>query len=61
MAKDWIKGAIKHKGALKEKAKAAGESTQAFAKGHDTGSSTTARQSRLAETLKGFVHHGKGK
>lgn len=49
--KNWIAGAISHPGALKRKAKKAGESTMEFARGHDEGSSTTAKQSRLAETL----------
>lgn len=52
--KGWIKSAIKHPGAFKAKAKAAGESTAEFAKGHDTGDSTTAKQARLAETLMGM-------
>ena len=48
---NWIAGAIKHPGALRAKAKKAGESTMAFAHSHDQGDSTTARQARLAETL----------
>ena len=48
---NWIAGAIKHPGALKAKAKKAGQSTMAFARSHDKGNSQTARQSRLAETL----------
>lgn len=57
MAKNWIAGAIKRPGALKAKAKKAGQSTMSFAQSHDTGNSRTAKQSRLAETLRGF-HHG---
>ena len=52
--KHWIKGAIKHPGALRAKAKKAGMSTMAFAHKHDSGDSTTAKQSRLAETLRGM-------
>ena len=56
MAKNWIKGAIKHPGALRKKAKAAGMSTGAFAakvradKGHHY-STLTHRQANLAKTL----------
>lgn len=51
MAKNWIKGAIKHPGALTAKAKAAGESTQQFAKQHAGDKGTTGKQARLAMTL----------
>lgn len=49
MAKNFMKAAVKHPGALTRKAKKAGMSTPAFARKHDTGGSTTAKQSRLAE------------
>ena len=53
--KNWIAGAIKHPGALKKKAKAAGMSVSAFAnKATKTGSkasTTTKRQANLAKTL----------
>lgn len=52
--KNWIKGAIDKPGALKAKAKKAGESTMSFAKANDKGDSKTAKRSRLAETLQGF-------
>lgn len=39
---------IQHPGALRAKAKAAGETTAQFAKSHSKGNSTTARQSRAA-------------
>jgi len=39
---------IKHRGALKAKAKKAGESTKEFAESHDKGKGVTARQSRAA-------------
>lgn len=60
MAKKWIKGAIKRPGALRAKAKRAGALTangtikrswlEAKAKGNDQ----TARQARLALTMRGF-------
>lgn len=50
-SKNFIQKAIKHPGALRKKAKRAGESTSIFAHSHDKGSSQTARQSRFAETL----------
>lgn len=60
---NWIKGAIKHPGAFKKKAKAAGMSTQAFAskvtKGGSTASATTKRQASLAKTL-GKMHKADG-
>jgi len=53
MAKDWIKGAIKHPGALTAKAKAAGKTIDQYCaqEGHD---GTTQKQCSLAKTLKGF-------
>lgn len=51
VAKKWISGAIKHKGALTRKAKAAGESPMAFARSHKHSKGTTGRQARLAITL----------
>lgn len=54
----WIKGAIQHPGAFRRKAKAAGESTAAFAREHQHDSGTTGAQARLAETLMG-MHHPK--
>ena len=58
MAKNWIKGAIKHPGAFKRKAKKAGKSTGAFArqvleKGSKS-DTTTKRQAALAQTLSGL-------
>ena len=52
--KNWIAGAIKHPGALTRKAKAAGESTAAFANKHAKDKGTTGKQARLAKTLRGF-------
>ena len=51
MAKNWIKGAIKHPGALKAKAQKAGESTRDYAKQHAGDGGQTGRQARLAITL----------
>lgn len=56
MAKHWISGAIKHKGALTRKAKAAGQSPMTFAHEHEHDSGTTGRQARLAVTLRGMHH-----
>jgi len=57
MAK-WIQGAIKHPGAFTRKAKAAGESTQQYARSvlkEGSGASTqTKRQAALARTLRSF-------
>jgi hypothetical protein len=54
MAKDWIKGAIKHPGAFKSKAKAAGMSTKDYANKEKGASGTTGKQARLALTLMGM-------
>lgn len=53
MAKEWIAGAIQHKGALTAKAKAAGKSIDEYCaqEGHDL---TTKKQCSLAKTLRGF-------
>jgi hypothetical protein len=61
MAKHWIAGAVKHPGALKKKAKAAGESTKEFASAHAGDKGTTGKQARLAETLMGMHHGGAAK
>ncbi len=47
----WIQKAVKHHGALKKKAQAAGQSTAAFAKAHQHDKGTTGAQARLAMTL----------
>lgn len=60
MAKQWIKGAIKHPGALTKKANAAGESPMAFARAHQHDKGTTGRQARLAITLRTIAHGRKG-
>jgi hypothetical protein len=48
---NFIKKAIKHPGALRRKAKAAGESTSEYAQAHKGDSGQTGRQARLAITL----------
>lgn len=50
-AHNWIQGAIKHPGALTEKAKRAGEPLSRFEAEHHN-SPTTERQIALAKTLK---------
>lgn len=54
----WIQGAVKHPGALTQKAKAAGMSPMAYAaqvtKKGSTASATTKRQANLAKTLTSF-------
>jgi len=55
----WIKGAIKRPGALTRKAKAAGQSVNSFCAGRMKGSSRTARQCRLAKTLRGMPKRGR--
>ncbi len=53
--KNWIKGAIKHPGALTRKAKAAGMSVSAYVANPPKGvSTTTKRQIALAKTLRSF-------
>lgn len=59
MAKKWIAGAIKHKGALTRKAHKAGQSPMAFAHAHAHDKGTTGKQARLAITLRG-MHHSPG-
>lgn len=56
MAKNWIKGAIKHPGAFSKKAKAAGESTAEFAKKEADAPGKTGQQARLAQTLMHMGH-----
>lgn len=51
MAKNWIKSAIKHPGALKKQAAKSGESTREFAEAHKNDSGKTGKRSRLALTL----------
>ncbi len=59
--KNWIKKAInpKHKGALKKKAKAAGQSTAQFIAQHKNDSGQTGAQARLAVILMGMPKKSK--
>ena len=55
MAKKWIKGAIKHPGALTAKAKKAGMSVSAYIANPPKGiTSRTKKQIQLAKTLRSF-------
>ena len=49
--KKWIAGAIKHPGAEKKAAAAAGMSTQAYMEKHKGDSGTSGRRARLGLTL----------
>ncbi len=51
MPKGWIKGAIKHPGAFKAKAEAAGKTTREFAAEKAGAKGKLGQQARLAETL----------
>lgn len=55
MAKYWIAGATKNKGAFTRKAKAAGESVKSYAKEKYHAKGTTGKQARLATTLASFA------
>ena len=59
MGKFFIKGAIKHPGALTRSAKAAGESPMQFAEAHKDSSGKTGQRARFALLLRGF-NKGKG-
>lgn len=48
---NWMAGAVKHPGAFKAKAKAAGMSTMAYAHKMDHAGGTTGKQAVLAETF----------
>lgn len=48
---DWMSGAVKHPGALRRKAKAAGKSTMEFAREHAQDPGAMGEESRLAETF----------
>ena len=54
--KNWIKGAIKHPGALTAAAKKAGESTSEYEEKHKHDSGKAGKRARLALTLK-KMHH----
>ncbi len=50
-AKKWIKGAVKHPGAFKAKAEAAGKSTAEFAAEKADAPGALGKQARLAQTF----------
>lgn len=56
MSKNWIKGAIKHPGALTRQAHAAGQSPRAFAATHASSPGVTGKRARLALALIGMSH-----
>lgn len=56
--KKWIKGAIKHPGAFKAKAEAAGKTTSEFAEEKAGAPGKLGKEARLASTLMG-MHHAK--
>lgn len=51
MAKKWIAGAVKHPGAEKRAAAAAGMSTHAYMEKHKDDSGTAGKRARLGLTL----------
>lgn len=57
MAKNWIKGAIKHPGAEKRAAKRAGESTREYMEAHRNSPGTAGKRARLGLTLEGMSKH----
>lgn len=54
-AMNWIKGAIKHPGAEKKAAAAAGESTRQYMEEHKNDPGTAGRRARLGLALEGFA------
>ena len=54
--KNWIKGAIKHPGALHKSLGIKGKIPVSVLKEHDKGNSTLAKRARLAETLRKLRH-----
>jgi hypothetical protein len=51
---NWMAGAVKHKGALRQAAHRAGMSTTEFAEKHKNDAGVTGRRARLALTFKKF-------
>jgi hypothetical protein len=51
MAKNWIKGAVKHPGAFTRQAKAAGKTVAEYAAEHAGDPGTIGRRARLAQTF----------
>lgn len=56
MAKKWIKGAIKHPGAMTAAAKAEGVSNAQYEQEHKHDSGVAGKRARLALTLKRMKH-----
>lgn len=56
LSRKGVSFTIKHPGAFRAKAKAAGMSTKAFAQQHTKGKSVTARQARAAIGLMAMSH-----
>jgi len=50
----WMQHAVKHKGALRQAAHRAGESTSEYAKAHKNDAGVTGRRARLALTFAKF-------
>ncbi len=59
MAKHWIAGAIKHPGAEKKAAAAAGKSTHEYMEEHKGDSGTAGKRARLGLTLSRMSKHKK--
>lgn len=58
--KNWVKSATANShGQFRRKAEAAGKTTRAFAKEHDSDKGKTGAQARLAENLMGLSHKHK--
>jgi hypothetical protein len=57
MAKNWIKGAIKHPGSFKAAAQKAGKSTAEYASEKADAPGMLGRRARLAQTLMGMRKH----
>lgn len=56
MAKNWIKGAIRHPGRMKKAAAAAGVGTHAYMEKHKGDSGSLGRAARLGLTLSKMNH-----
>lgn len=58
---NWIKGAVKHPGALTAAAKRAGESNSAYEQAHKHDSGKAGQRARFALTMKGLKSAGPSK
>jgi hypothetical protein len=59
--KKWIKGAIKHPGAMTEAAKREGVSNSEYIKEHEHDSGKAGERAKLAKTLEGMHHEHSSK